>query len=57
MTTKAALAGQIQNRSSQNIIPFLKDALDRGKQMSLLPPILEGRISNFYQIWEGFLVV
>ena len=26
----------------------------RGKQMSLLPPILEGRISNFHQIWEGF---
>ena len=26
----------------------------RGKQMSLSPPILEGRISNFYQIWEGF---
>ena len=25
--------------------------------MSLLPPILEGRISNFQQIWEGFLVV
>ena len=25
--------------------------------MSLLPPILEGRISNFHQIWEGFLVV
>ena len=29
----------------------------RGKQMSLLPPILEERISNFHQIWEGFLVV
>ena len=28
MTTKAALAGQIQNRSSQNISPFLKDALE-----------------------------
>ena len=27
------------------------------KQMSLLAPILEGRISNFHQIWEGFLVV
>ena len=25
--------------------------------MSLLPPILEGRISNFHQIWEGFLVI
>ena len=31
MTTKAgiALAGQIQNRSSQNIIPFVKVALDQ----------------------------
>jgi hypothetical protein len=26
----------------------------RVKQMPLLPPILEGRISNFHQIWEGF---
>jgi hypothetical protein len=25
--------------------------------MSLLPPILEGRILNFHQIWEVFLVV
>ena len=25
--------------------------------MSLLPPILEGRISNFHQILEGFLVL
>ena len=25
--------------------------------MSLLPIILEGRILNFHQIWEGFLVV
>ena len=25
--------------------------------MSLLPPILEGRISNFHQIWEGFLAL
>ena len=31
VTTKAeiALAGQIQNRSSQNIILFVKDALDQ----------------------------